>query len=182
MLGGRNPVIIFQLSKLADSVGSQLARVPVISQIPTLIEQPPIPIYFSEEFTGVYIDSEDKNVDIETTTETLSNAATPDVQQKGIVSGVTIKVIGKKDSVALTLLSAMIDLIFDKVTAKEYSISYLNGATTIFRGVLHSFAANQTANNDLVSIEMRLSKGEKKPTKAPDVPAVDGFEGATPLG
>lgn len=166
MLGGLDPVIIIHLSKLADtSFGKSLAKIPVISQIPTLLEQPPIPIYLSEQFTGLYIENEDKNVDISTETETLTNGEPPEVNQKGIQSGVTISLLAKKDSTSMILLGAMIDEVFDKVSSKEYAISYLHGATTIFRGLLQSFAISQEPNTDLMSIKIQLSKGSKNPTK-----------------
>lgn len=172
MLGGRDPVIIFQFSKLASIAGSTIAKIPLIAKIPTVIDQPPIPIYLSEEFTGLYIDSEDKNVDIETDTETASDGSSADVQQKGIATVIKVSMVAKKDSTAMMLLSAMIDLVFDKVTSKEYAITYLHGSTTVFRGVLHSYSINQTADNDLMRIEMQISKGTKKPTKPDTTPTV----------
>lgn len=183
MLNGVDPIIIFQFSKLQGTgFADQLAKIPVVSEIPTVIEQPPIPIYLSEELTGLYIETEDKNVDIETTVETLSNGEDPPVSQKGIGSSVTVNLVAKKDSLGLALLSAMIDIVFDKVTSKEYAITYLHGATTVFRGVLQSYQASQSSNNDLLSIQIELSKGEKQPQKPPAVPEVPKVSGATPLG
>lgn len=182
MLGGSQPVVIFQFSKLASSVGDSIAKIPVISQIPTLVEMPPVPIYLSEELTGLFIDSEDKSVDIDTDVETLSNGSDPNVNQKGISSIVKIQLKGKKDSIGLSLLSAMIDLLFDKVTSKEYAITYLHGATTVFRGVLHSYTAQQSSDNDLLIISMELSKGSKTPQKPPGIPAVPGQVGTLPGG
>jgi len=183
MLNGADPVIIFQFSKLAPSVGGVISSIPVIADIPTLVEQPPIPIYLSQSLTGVYIESEDKDVDIETDTQTLSDGKTPDVNQKGIASGVTINLRAKKSSIGVALLSAMIDVIFDKVSSKEYAISYLNGATTVFRGVLQSYAVNQNSDNDLLSIKIQLSKGTKNPqavTSNPTLEAQSNVEVLTP--
>lgn len=181
MLGGVDPIIIFQFSKLAPIAGETISKIPVISKIPTLIEMPPIPIYLSQTLTGLHIDAEDKNVDIETETQTMTDGTTPAVDQKGISSMITINLLAKKDSVGLSLLSAMIDQIFDKVTSKEYAITYLHGPITVFRGVLHSFAVNQTASNDLLSIKIEISKGQKQPTKAPEVPTVKPSTGLVPL-
>ena len=179
MLGGVDPVIIFQFSKLSESVS--LSDIPVVSDIPTLVEQPPVPIYLSENLTGLYIESEDKNVDIQTDTETLSNGESPNINQKGISSIISINLIAKKDSVGMTLLSAMIDQVYEKVTSKEYAITYLHGATTVFRGVLHSFAVNQNSSNDLLSVKIELSKGMKNPQPAAPVPVVPAIQGPTPL-
>lgn len=182
MLAGIDPIIIFQFAKLANTgYSNQLAKIPVISEIPSLIEMPPIPIYLSASLTGLYIDSESKNLDINTETETLTNGENPNVNQKGIANTVTINLFGKKDSIGLSLLSAMMDQLFDKVTSKEYSITYLHGAVTIFRGVLHSFSVDQSAQNDLLNIKIELSKGEKTPQKISTTPTVEKITGALPI-
>jgi hypothetical protein len=183
MLNGIDPVIIFQFSKLADTgFAEQLGRIPVVSEIPTLIEQPPIPIYLSETLTGIYIDSEDKNVDIQTETETKTDGSDPDVAQKGIGSVTSINLVAKKNSLGLSLLSAMIDLIYEKVTANEYAITYLNGPVTIFRGKLTSYSVNQNASNELLTIRIEITRGQKQPQKTDPVPTVPGSTGVLPGG
>lgn len=182
MLKGIDPVIIFQFAKLAPSLGDTVSKIPVVSKIPTLIDMPPIPIYLSQQLTGLHIDTEDKNVDIQTTTETTTDGSSPQVDQKGIGSTVAINILARKDSVGLSLLSAMIDQIFDKVTSKEYAITYIHGATTIFRGLLHSYAANQNADNELLTIKIEITKGEAQPTKAAPIPKVPALPGAVPIG
>jgi len=181
MLGGIDPIIIFQFSKLAPSLSETVSKIPVISQIATVIEQPPIPIYLSEELTGIFIDSEDKNVDIETETQTLSDGTTPEVNQRGIGTGISINLVARKDSIGLALLVALIDQAFDKVTSKEYAITYIHGPITVFRGVLHNFSANQNAQNELMTIKLELSRGTKNPVKPPDIPVVGKTVGALPL-
>lgn len=181
MLGGIDPIIIFQFSKLAPSLSETVSKIPVISQIATVIEQPPIPIYLSEELTGIFIDAESKNVDIETETQTLSDGSTPDVNQRGIATGISINLVAKKDSLGLALLVALIDQAFDKVTSKEYAITYVHGPITVFRGVLHNFSADQDASSELMRIKIELSRGTKNPVKPPDVPVVGKAVGALPL-
>lgn len=182
MLGGLDPVIIFQFSKLAPSVGSTLARIPVISSIPTVIDMPPIPVYLSEQLFNIVIGSEAKNVDIETDTETKTDGTPPDVNQKGIASSVEIHIEGKADSVALILLSSLIDTVFEKATSKEYSISYMHGATTIFRGLLHSYSVETIEGTDKLAVKVSISKGSKNPVKPPEVQPVPGFVGTLPGG
>jgi len=182
MLGGIDPVIIFQFSALAPSLSESLAKIPVISAIPTLLEQPPIPIYLSETVFNIVIDGESKSVDIETTTETLTDGSDPQVNQKGIQSSVEINIEGRKDSVALTLLSAMIDIVFDKVTSKEYAITYLHGATTVFRAVLHTFTVETVPGTDKLSVKIGLSRGQKNPSKPSGIPSVPGVTGILPGG
>ena len=180
MLGGVDPVIIFQFGKLAAVAGATVAKIPLVSSIPTVVDQPPIPIYLSELATGIYIDSEDKNLDIETDTQTMTDGSEPEVSQKGIGTTIAINLVARADSLGLTLLSAMIDQIFEKVTSKEYAITYLHGPITVFRGVLHSFSVNKQSGNDLLTIKIELSKGTKEPTKKPPIPTVPGLTGTLP--
>lgn len=183
MLGGLEPIVIFQFSKLSGGKLSEtIAKIPLISEGSTLISQPPIPLYLSAELTGLEIESEDKNVDIETDVETLSDGEEPNVNQKGISSVISINLLAKKDSIYLSVLSAMINQIFDKVTSKEYAISYLNGPITVFRGVLHSFQVNQTSQNDLMSIKIEISKGQKQPEKKVKGPTLEPVKAAIPGG
>jgi hypothetical protein len=182
MLGGLDPVIIFQFSALAPSLADALSKIPVIAKIPTLIDQPPIPIYLSETVFNIVIDGESKSVDIETTTETMSDGSSPDVNQKGIQSSVEINIEGKKDSVALTLLSALVDIAFDKVTSKEYAITYLHGATTVFRAVLHTYSVETVPGTDKLSVKIGLSRGQKNPSKPSPIVSVPGSAGVLPGG
>lgn len=182
MLGGLDPVIIFQFAKLASVAGPTVAKIPVISKIPTVIEMPPIPVYLSEQLFNISIIGTGKNVDIETDTETLTNGQPPDVNQKGIQSSVEVNIEGKANSVALTLLSSLIDVVYEKATSKEYAISFMYGATTIFRGVLHSYSAETIEGTDKLAIKFSLSKGSKNPTKPAEVTAVPGSTGILPGG
>lgn len=182
MLGGVDPVIIFQFAALAPSLGGIVSKIPVVSQYPSLIAQPPIPVYLSEQFFNIVIGGTSKTVDIETETQTLTSGAPPDVSQKGIQSSVEVNIEGRTDSIALTLLSAMIDQVYDKVTSKEYSISFMYGATTIFNAVLHSFSSETTEGTNKLMIKIKLSKGSKNPVKAPGIPSVPGASGTIPVG
>ncbi|WKV32914.1 hypothetical protein MAC3UK_0027 [Bdellovibrio phage MAC3UK] len=177
MLNGIDPIIIFQFRKKESSelIGprspnGQFQRtwtygVPIISEVPTFVEQPPIPIYLSENITGLFIDTEAKNVAVGTTTETLTDGKAPRTIQKGATSTVSVALKAKADSVGLILLSAMIDLLLEKVTSEEYAITYMHGATTIFRGLLEAYNVSTVAGTDLISINFELTRGEKDPEK-----------------
>lgn len=182
MLGGIDPIIIFhRYKKVVDptaSVGHQLA---IVSKKETFIPLTPIPIYLSEAITGVQIDSESKNLDVETDTQTLSDGTPANSNQKGINSGVSVTLSAKKDSIGVSILSAFMDDLFDKVTSKEYAITYIHGATTIFQGLLHTFAVDQNSGTDLLTIKFELSKGQKQPTKPPPLAAVPSSTGTLPL-
>ena len=90
MLGGVDPIIIIEIYTLVkdpqDEPGFIGPRLPIASKKQAIyVPQPPIPIYLSEELTGLYIDSEDKNIDIGTDTETLTNGKEADVRSESVV-------------------------------------------------------------------------------------------------
>lgn len=174
MLNGIDPILIFQFSKLSPESEASVAKIPIVSSIVNAIGLPPIPIYLSEKITGLYIDSEDKNIDIETSTETNALGTPPSINQKAINSTVKINMIASRDSIGLALLSALCDLVLPKVTSKEYTITYLHGAVTVFAGLLHSFAITQNSNDDRYNITLELTKssGEKK-KGPPEVKPID---------
>ncbi len=182
MLGGLDPVVIFQFSALAPTLGAAISRIPLSSSVPSLIAMPPIPVYLSEKLFNIVIGGTSKKVDIETDTETLTNGASPDTNQKGIQSSVEISITGKQDSVALTLLSALIDQVYEKVTSKEYSISFMYGATTIFNALLHSYSVETIEGTDKLEIKVVLSRGTKNPIKAGSIGSVPGSTGSIPVG
>jgi hypothetical protein len=168
MLNGLSPILIFQFSKkLVDlsAVGDVIAKIPLIAEIPSVVDEPPIPVYLSETITGVFIESEDKSVDVVTDFETKTDGSPVNVNQKGASSVVSINLLARKDSLGVALLSALIDLAFDKVTSNEYSVSYLSGPTTVFRGKITQWVANQNADNELLSMKLEITRGEKQPEK-----------------
>lgn len=178
MLNGLDPIILFHLFKATPSQLQSLSNIPLASDIVSAIGLPPIPIYLSERLTGLYIDSEDKNIDIETTTSTLADASAPEVNQRGINSTIRIDLIANKDSIGVTLLSAMSDLVFQRASSQEYSVTYLNGAITIFGGLIRSFSINQNADTDLYNISIEISKGRSSiGTLLGGQPSVSGVSG-----
>jgi hypothetical protein len=182
MLNGIDPIIIFNFYKLDLAAQEAVAKIPIVSDIVNKIGLPVIPIYLSESLTGLYVDTEEKHIDIETSTDTLSNGDTPKVNQKGINSVVRVNLIASRDSVGVTLLAALADKVFEKVTSKEYSITYLNGAVTIFGGLLHSFQINQNSENDLYSVTLEITKGSAVKTQDKEpIPVIKKVVGAIPL-
>lgn len=181
MLNGIDPIIIFNFSKLTPDLQESVANIPVISSIVEKVGLPPIPIYLSERLTGLYIEAEDKNIDIETTTETLSNGEEPQVNQKGINSTIRVNLVASRNSIGMTLLAALADRVFEKVTSKEYSITYLHGAVTVFGGLLKSFSISQNSENDLYNISIELSRSTIKTQEPATIPTVEKVTGALPL-
>lgn len=187
MLGGIDPVIIFEFKKNVDTtfVGpvqpSILSRIPVISQFPEFIDNPPIPIYLSERQTGLMIKTEGKDVSMQTNTQSLSNGEPPDVSQKALASTISIDIEANKNSLGIALLSSLIDLVYEKASSKEYSISYLHGPITIFRGKLEGYSVDQNSNEDRLQIKIQLTKGDKNPTAESGLPSTPRLTNAQVL-
>ncbi len=181
MLNGIDPIIIFNLKKtVLTNEEFQALPIAQLDEVTSQINLPPIPIYLSEKLTGLFIDSEDKNIDIQTDTESLVTGKDPIVKQRAIASTISVNLVANKNSVGLSLLSAMVDSILAKVTSREYSIDYLHGAVTLFGGLIHSYSVNQSANNELLTIKIELSKGSTaKPNVVGSVPVQTG---AIPVG
>lgn len=179
MLNGIDPIIIFNFKKLAPGLQETIAKIPIVADVVSVIDLPVIPIYLSEKLTGIYIDSESKSMEIDTSVDTLSSGDAPTMNQRGIINTVKIEMVASRDSIGVSLFAAMADLIFPKVTSKEYSITYLHGAVTVFAGLLHSFNISQQANNDLYTISLELIKPAAGLKSA--IPVVGRVTGAVPL-
>lgn len=182
MLNGLDPIILFNFKKkLSAATEASIAQIPIVSSVYTTIGLPPIPIYLSENLTGLFIDSEDKTIDIKTEIETLPNGATPIIKQKGLGSTTRINLKANKNSIGIMLLTALSDLLLEKATSQEYSITYLHGPITVFGGLLESFQVTQSAENDLLNIVIELSRGGGSTKEASTVPEVGPVRGAVPL-
>lgn len=181
MLNGIDPIIIFHFSKkLSTTLSGEISKIPLVSRVGTFVELPPIPIYLSANLTGLFIESEDKNVDIETYTESKTDGTAPAIDQKGVASTISINILAKKNSIGIALLSAMIDVLYEKVSSNEYSITYLHGATTIFRAALTKFQASQNSENDLLNINIELTRGAKNPSPVASIPEVPRVQAVVP--
>lgn len=161
MLNGVAPIFIFTVSPVPKT-SNPLSGVPVISDLLESVGIP-IPIYLDEQLTGLYVDTEEKSIDIDNDVVAVNKGGAK-VFQNPLESMVTINLIGKKDSVALMVLLAMNDLIFSKLKY-GYGISYLNGPTAIFNGLLKTFATNSSSENDLIRITMQISKAKGSKTE-----------------
>lgn len=161
MLNGVAPILIFSFPILPKGTFNMLSGIPLVGESLAASVALPIPIYLDEKITGVYIDSESKSIDIQTEIDAKSDGTKPDVSQRGLASNVTINIKASRNSVVLSALLALIDLCFQKVVSREYSVSYLNGATTIFGGLLDSFTVDTDFNNDLYIISLTISQGAK---------------------
>jgi hypothetical protein len=184
MLGGIAPILIFTFPSILKVPGfNALSGIPIIGDEFINGLGVPIPIYLDERLTGIYIDREGKNIDIETNPlQTSDNRIV--YTQRGLGSITTVNLLAKKDAILLSSLLAFFEMIFARVVSQEYQITYLNGVTTIFNGLLHGVSTDQGADDDLLRITLQISKGKlNSPTQTGEATQIPkGATGATPLG
>jgi hypothetical protein len=160
MLNGIDPIVIFNFFKKAPVDEDSLSEFPFVAFFREEQPFPPIPVYLSARLTGLHIITEEKNIDIETRPEGLSfpDGEIPPVNQRGLNSVVSVSMEANKKSIGVVLLSALCEYIFSRVTAQEYSITYLSGPVTVFNGLLHGFSIQQDANTDKFSLNLQISR------------------------
>lgn len=186
MLGGNSPVIIFHIAKSAKvtTPPTSGAQIPGANEIVSKdwlknLDHTPIPVYFDDSFTGLFVDSSDKVIDINTDTETLKSGEEPETNQKAIGSTLTVNLEADRNSIGVIVLSSLMDQIYKKVTAKQYSISFMYGSTTIFRGLLDGFQSSQNADNTKVLVRFELTYGKPDPKVKVEQPVVGRTQGPT---
>jgi hypothetical protein len=187
MLNGIAPLLIFNFPiplEPPSVAGPQLET----KGIPLLIQKfqtdigIPIPLYLDENLTGIYIESESKAIDIETNSQQRFDGKAPSVDQRGLNNLVTINMVASKNSIVLGVLLALNDMIFSRVVSKTYNVSYLNGVTTIFGGLLHGFSTSSGIDNDLIKVVMQISKANLSPPTKGGTQIQNKFiTGATPV-
>lgn len=181
MLNGVAPILIFSFTPaFAADLFKGIAGIPVLGDIlPTGI---PIPIYLDEKLTGIHIESESKAIDIETNTQTRYDDKPPKVEQRGLNNLITVNMIASRNSVMLAVLLALNDMVFSRVVKQNYSVSYINGTTTVFNGLLHGFSTQQGSDDDLTRILLQISKANLAPPVKGGVQLVNkAVTGATPV-
>lgn len=181
MLNGVAPVLIFtfpvNLSKYMDYFGGS-----VLDYVPSRDDVGiPIPVYLDEKLTGVMVDSESKSVDIQTTVEAKTVGGTPDYSQRAIDSLISIDLSANKNSPMLSALIALCDMAFQRVASREYKVSYLNGPTTVFNGLLHGFQVNTEGNSELMTMTLQLSKSTENLNNPPTPTMLPKITGAIPI-
>ena len=174
MLNGIDPIIIFNFYKLNDSEVNTLKSIPLLGSSIEKTKLAPIPVYLSEKATGIYIDSEDKNIDIQTNSETTVNGSTPSHNQTGINSSITINMQASSNSLGAVLIAALCDVAYQKATSQEYSISYFHRGIVLFEALLKSFSITQNASDDRFFITLTLDKTtvDSKPKTGDNIPLV----------
>lgn len=175
MINGQDPIIIFHIyNKPERSVFGPLSEFDQrIDDIRSLIGIP-IVIPLNERLTGIYIDNESSNIQVVTNVDPSTGkdpltgeTAEPNVLQVSAESSVNVAMKARNDSIMLTVLLAVSSLIVNKLVSAEYGITYLNGSTVIFNGLLSSLNTSIDRGTDLMRIDLSLSTARKK---APALP------------
>lgn len=182
MLNGIAPIIIFHIGSLPPSSKTfkAISGIPLIGETIADNIGIPIPIYLNEKITGIQLINQSTQVDMNEDVTTKENEKTPDVKQRAINSIVTINMQSSKNNVVASMLIALNDLIFTKLSARTYSVSYLSGSTLVLNGLVHGFSATEQRDNDLVDIVFQISKANKK-VDSPTQTLLPKITGALPV-
>ncbi len=173
MLNGVAPLLIFSFPIIP--------KLPILSGLPIIQDAldaigVPIPLYLDEKLTGICVLDEEKSIDIDSQPQ-----QTPDgvnlVNQRGVSNTVTINMVANKDSFILSALLSFSDLIFTKVVGGGARVSYLNGPTMVFNGLLHGFSTKTDNNDDLLRITMILQKTNQQTTLIASIKSVTPLAG-----
>jgi len=178
MLNGLAPIMLFQFYKNVPEVPTALGSIPVVGEYLSSLALPPIPVYLDERQSGILITAESKTIDIETKLDSKTNGGT-DVNQKALGSTINVQMTAEASNLGVVLFSAFADLILDKVTSQEYSVTYMNGPIVLINGLLHSLSIDPEEGTTLYRINMVLTRG-KSQAAAPDT-TLTKSEGAVPL-
>lgn len=209
MLNGVDPLLVITLKKNppVDLVGPP-AETSFLSGLANAVGIP-IPIYLSERGvnrrlagsdptvaritanSGIIVESESRSIDVQTKVEsttdrdaTTGDVKAPEVTQRPIDTLLTINMVASRDSVLLTALVAIMELLVKKLESREYSIHYINKSTVVFGALLHRFSHTINPNEDKVQIELVLSTASKDSptpkTTTPPVPKESTVSLATP--
>lgn len=183
MLNGIAPLIIFNFPLFTEGeTFNAISGIPVVGNFLTENIGVPIPIYLDEKISGVFIESESKALDIDTETKVRYDGKPPDVKQRGVTNLITVNMLAKKNSDYLAVLLALNDMVFSRLVASRYNVTYLNGPTTVFNGLLHGFSAQASNDDDLMRITLQISKANLKATiEPPGRFALPKITGATPV-
>ena len=111
----------------------------------------PVPIYLSDELTGLCVDSESDS-------QKKDEAGMPiKVQQRGETQQAKIALKANKNAIGLNILLPLLKSILSLVFAKkEYRIAYFNQNVLIFNARLNSYSMDPGSNDTLVKIEITL--------------------------
>jgi hypothetical protein len=120
--------------------------------------------------SGIIVESESRSIDIQTKVEAVTDkdplkagqTADPEVTQRPIDTQLSINLIASRDSILITALLALMDMLISRLESQEYSIHYINRSTVIFGARLSRFATSMNPNEDKIQIDLTLSVATKE--------------------
>jgi hypothetical protein len=158
-LNGLAPIIIFTFYKpipasLAGLFPASITRIPLV----------PIPVYLDEKITGIQLDDYDRTITI----DVMRDGVTAFERVSGDV--VHLKFHAKKDSILLTILTALIDRVmktFDEAAEKtfddrNYSLTIFYDNIFILDASLEEFSTRLKDGTDLREFSFTFSKRSEK--------------------
>lgn len=176
MLNGLDGVLLvyFAVSEKAVLEGDDMVRKPVYGL--------PIPIYLSEELTGLYIDRESYALQISTdTVADISDNNNLKVIQRGETQTQYIEFIGVRDSIGLNIILPLLQTIYNKLLyGKDYNLAYFHQNCLIFNAKLAQYNVEQSREDDLVKIRLTLEVKPPQQTEKKQPTKMLGFAGETP--
>lgn len=120
----------------------------------------PVPIYLNRALTGIQIDNESKAIEVETEFIQSYNPKVPSRYiQKGTRNLVSINMLADRDSLLLTALIAISDLVFEKLIQKTYKVSYFHRSIVILKGLLNGMSVTDGPDDTLRRVVLQLEKG-----------------------
>lgn len=166
MLGGVDPILIFTFPQAPPPAPAGGVPVATQSAFDWLAQNVgiPIPIYLSERGTGIYVESESGSLAIDTVAEKKYDETSKAnvTYQRAIQNDVTVNLFAKRDSILLSVLLAMTDIIFQKIIGTNYNVAYINGPTVILNGLLQGFSRNTGLDDNLIRLSLHLSKAKEQ--------------------
>ncbi|MDR0676301.1 MAG: hypothetical protein LBF97_04605 [Elusimicrobiota bacterium] len=187
MLNGIDPFFLIELTKkdTLKQVSEMDGTIYAENVIENITTNTRIPIYL-HRLIGLYVSTENKGLQISSDTmndylklETMNsvtqlagtlktqNKTTTTIKQRPLQNSLDISLIGERNSVILNIFLTLADMIFEKLTSGDYSISYFNQNMLVYRAKLGNFNYNMNADNTLVNISLSLII-EEKDTKSKD--------------
>lgn len=185
MLNGVAPILIFTLKEnpaALSPIFNALSGIPLIGdQLASVVEGVPIPLYLDEKITGLYVENEAKNVDIDTQPFPKMDNGKPLNYQRLINSSVTVNLLATHDSILLPALLALVDLITPRLVSQNYAVSYANGSTLILGGLLSGLNTAQGSDDDLIRITLQIQRTDQR-TQIPTGLSLPNVPGTIPTG
>ena len=177
------PILIFTFPFDSDSVNpvfNALSGLPLLGDTVSTAAKNlgiPIPVYLDEQLTGLYVVSENKNVDIATEQNDAANSTKPFLTQKSISNTVSINLTGKTDSIFLAALLSLVDIAYPLLVKAKYRVSYLNGSTVIIGGLIQGITSQRSGDNNLVDVTLVIHKADSLGPTLPVFPSVAAIAG-----